>query len=87
MLPLIYTAVNVLCDEVGNYEISENVPGEEESDDRETEENIELDDIDFPLVQYVYFSNAKTKNVTFTNTDKKLTRLTKVVLTQPPEFI
>ena len=87
MVPLAYASVDLFGDRDNSaYEIIENI-GEEESDERETEKDKEVDDVDFLLIHQKYFVFDPLLSADFLSKNRKINKRSKDVLLPPPDTI
>ena len=87
MVPLAYASVDLFGDRDDSaFEITENI-GEEESDERETEKDKEVDDVDFLLIHQkgVVFDPLLSSD--FLSKNRKINKRSKDVLLPPPDTI
>ena len=87
MIPLAYASIDLFGDRDDSvYEITENI-GEEESDERESEKDKEVDDVDFIVIHQkgVIFDPLFSSD--FVSKNRKINKRSKDVLLPPPDTI
>ena len=87
MIPLAYASIDLLGDRNNSvYEITENI-GEEESDERESEKDKEVDDVDFIVKHQKGVNFEQFYSSDFASKNRKINKRSKDVLLPPPDTI
>jgi len=87
MVPLMYTIAGVCSNIDDSYELTEGFGEEENSDDRESEEDTELDEVEFDVQHNVDVALQNIVDIEFHLRNLKINKRHTDVLVPPPELV